>query len=685
MTVVATPGLKLVTYMNHEIEAKQNLEEYSEEDAGKYEFIQGQTGEDGLYTLDLTQFSKQDLNCLCLPWDNTNKGTVWYILLTKGEEVEPIYIETDLTNQFKALTVNTNWTWNDGANTAGYTAENFCPKVTTNAGESVQVCEHYEGNCDYSDVFSQTITGLAAGTYKIELYGGAAYTFGRGFSSEAFAEGTWNAGDKIEPSEEVSTGVTLYAESEGETYGGEIPIYYATDFPDGAATVTLEGVVVGESGSIKIGMTKTSKSTNWHVIQLKGVTAQVLATDALESAVALAETIEEGSVPAAIYSDLTSTVDENNKTYKTADEYKTAIAAINDAVNKANAYAAASEYFTKMGDVLEATNVYTQEAYDAVYGSWLADYEAGTLDAEVLSTLTANLAYSTGWHSSNNIDDVLLSAWTVGGEQCKDYDKGLYINTWSTEGNNDGTDFFTPFFEYWTGDDNSLGANALQATVAGLEADGTYDVTVWARVRYKNGAEGEPYGIALSVGEGKAVDVCAGEAVEGTQFYIGEFTAKGKADAEGNLTITFNVAEDNNISWLSFKNVKYVVGEAEPEPEPEPIDPDLIEIAQDQGIGLDDFARAELVEGEDYNTYTAGGFQVAFKMYDVDVKDCDYVIVKFAEPLPAGWHIAFWAKEGQDQVDIPEGATEYKYVFADDEKCAVSEDGILPQICLLTL
>ena len=90
MTLVATPGLKMVIYMNHEVEAKQNAGEYSAEDEGKYEFIEVQAGEDGLYTLDLTQYDKQDLNCIATPWDNTNKGTVWYILLEEGEAPAPV-------------------------------------------------------------------------------------------------------------------------------------------------------------------------------------------------------------------------------------------------------------------------------------------------------------------------------------------------------------------------------------------------------------------------------------------------------------------------------------------------------------------------------------------------------------------------------------------------------------------
>ena len=118
---------------------------------------------------------------------------------------------------------------------------------------------------------------------------------------------------------------------------------------------------------------------------------------------------------------------------------------------------------------------------------------------------------------------------------------------------------------------------------------------------------------------------------------------------------------------------------------PKPDLTDLIEIAQDQGKTLDDFARTELVEGEDFNTYTAtADLQVAFKMYDIDVAGCDYVTVKFATPAPAGWCIAFWAQGGTDNVEIPEGATEYKYVFADDAKCAIKDD-VLPQICVLTL
>ncbi|MBQ8968432.1 MAG: hypothetical protein IJ064_01680 [Bacteroidaceae bacterium] len=468
------------------------------------------------------------------------------------QEASVVYIETDLTTSFAALTVNTNWRTGAGG-TAGYTATNFCPMVTTNAGQTVQVCEFYEANCNRTgDLLYQTVSGLAEGVYRIELYGAAAYTFGRGFTSTAFSEGTWNAGDHIDE----NTGVVLYAETSEGNYGGEIPIYYATNFPDGAATVVLDGVKVGANGQVKIGMSKTSTSTNWHVIQLKGVTAKVLGSDALAAVVALAEAIDPETLPAKAYEELTAVVAENNKTYATAEAYVAAIDAINAAIVKANKYVAANAYFVKMADVLNNTNVYTEEAYNAYYGDWKADFEDVALDDATLATLTADAAYSTGWHSSNNIDDILLSAWTINDVQAKDFDTALYINTWSTEGDTDGSEFKVPFFEYWTGDANSLDAATLTATMTDLPV-GRYEVSVWARVRGKNGFTAPTFGITADVNGGEAIDLAAGELVEGSQFYLAEFKATGVVGEDGVLKFNINVAADNNISWLSFKNVKY--------------------------------------------------------------------------------------------------------------------------------
>ncbi|MBQ7157680.1 MAG: prolyl oligopeptidase family serine peptidase [Bacteroidaceae bacterium] len=105
----------------------------------------------------------------------------------------------------------------------------------------------------------------------------------------------------------------------------------------------------------------------------------------------------------------------------------------------------------------------------------------------------------------------------------------------------------------------------------------------------------------------------------------------------------------------------------------------LIEIPQSQGKEYDNFARTSVEAGDGYTTYTAtSDLQIAIKMMNIDVTDCDYVLIKFAEPVAAGWHLAFWSD--QTLRDVPEGSTEYKFDLEDGMK----DTGILPQICMMT-
>lgn len=116
-----------------------------------------------------------------------------------------------------------------------------------------------------------------------------------------------------------------------------------------------------------------------------------------------------------------------------------------------------------------------------------------------------------------------------------------------------------------------------------------------------------------------------------------------------------------------------------PEASPEPETGYLIEIPQDQGEQHDDFTRTDFVAGDDYNTYVASNdLQIAFKMVNIDVKDCDYIVIKFSEPVAAGWKLAFW--EGTNLTDVPEGTTEYKFEL----ETSMLTTGILPQICMMT-
>lgn len=310
---------------------------------------------------------------------------------------------------------------------------------------------------------------------------------------------------------------------------------------------------------IEIGLEQTAAVNNWMGIDnvsLKffGEVDENYAKDMYASTKAAAEALlnekMSAEAKAALEAALAAEVDETSDEALIAAE-----AALQAAITSANAsitlYASNKVAIDAMFALMENTNVYTAEAfatYEATAKDFLAQYEAGTLTATV-----DNPAAIHGWHADVNYDDLLLSAFGT-----NNFDSNLYINTWSTEGETDGSEFKVPFYEYWTGDDASLGATTKTATVTGLEAGKVYELSAWVRTRAKNGvAAAEATGITLNVGDGDTVDVTEGAVVGGTQFAHNVYIAKGAADENGTLTINFNVLADNNVSWLSFKNLLY--------------------------------------------------------------------------------------------------------------------------------
>ena len=267
--------------------------------------------------------------------------------------IKAIYIETDLTAQFPI-------DWNGWTGATGYVGW-AAPEVTTNDGRKTPACERYESTCANTGVvFSRQLTGLANGLYTIELYGAAAFTSGRGFDSEL------TEGDE--------TAVYLYAQTPAGEVKQYIPAHVATDFNGtGIATAKLENVEVTD-GTINIGMAKDKPYTNWHVVQIKGVTARVDAAGLLAIAVAAAEAIEEASVPAALYTELTEALTTYDKIYETADEYQTAIDAIEAVVATAEAYAPLTAVLAQ-GEIYKS-HVAAGDAAIATYEEAIADVAA---------------------------------------------------------------------------------------------------------------------------------------------------------------------------------------------------------------------------------------------------------------------------------------------------------------------
>ena len=266
---------------------------------------------------------------------------------------------------------------------------------------------------------------------------------------------------------------------------------------------------------------------------------------------AIKEDVEIQSVLDLINNALTSTEGATG-----TEGINAAIVTLKAALETAQAYVKAKNVLPKMQQLTVETNFYTEEALNQYYTQWATKYQSGTLTKDEADALQdPNIV--AGHHSANTVDDLLMSVWDETPENWESY----HVNNWSTEGGTDGSNFVVPFIEYWTGDANSLGEKALTATMTGLE-EGHYQVGIRVRVRVKNAAQAPATGITMNVNGEKAVDVCAGTQVGETQLYLGEFTAEGDVYEEGVLKLNINVAAENNISWLAFKDAMYTrVGE----------------------------------------------------------------------------------------------------------------------------
>ena len=244
---------------------------------------------------------------------------------------------------------------------------------------------------------------------------------------------------------------------------------------------------------------------------------------------------------------------EAGKAAKTLDECNAAMADLKEAVAAAEGSVKAKDVLPKMKELVEMNNIATAEALEEYYGQWVTKYQEGTITKAEASALQ-DPTVITGWHASITCDNYLLSAWDAE----PDFQSPYYINTWSVEGDNDGTNFHVPFIEYWTGDDSSLGEKTMTAAIDGVPA-GKYTVEAWVRVRMKNSGSAPTYGISMQANGSNPVDVCDGEeSTDGSSTFFNKvYQIPVTIGADGALTVSFDIASDNNVSWLAIKNVRY--------------------------------------------------------------------------------------------------------------------------------
>ncbi|MBP5523840.1 MAG: hypothetical protein J6X74_06495 [Bacteroidaceae bacterium] len=457
-----------------------------------------------------------------------------------------IYIETDLTSQFLALTDKSTWT-SETSSGVGI-AEWAAPQVTV-AGNKYYMIENYVEGQDKKlatgGVMYNTIKGLTPGLYTIELYGSAALTPGRSDMTTDFEEG-----------DEASLhAVYLYAEAGGNKTQKYIPCLIESNFnnrggEESIPTASLDNVEVGEDGTIKIGIYKEVGLTNWHIVQLKSVTAKILASDLLEAAVVAAGMIDDDDVPEALYREIQETIATYNKAYDTAEEYLTAVEALKAVVAKAEAYAPLAEAIEAGEDIKE--NVSKESAiaeYDEAIAPIISAYEAVAVEDIPAATVRVTAANVT----LAKVQDAPNSDLTIVAENSE------WINRSGT--------YAGDCAERWNGSAYEAG-KVLYQRIEGLIPNATYEVQFLAvaNVAWISAATGEGIAQVFANDAAKDIEVYDQTGCDPTQY---KHTLQATADAEGVFEYGLqNVATGGN--WyvakavaLTFKGASYAINYAD--------------------------------------------------------------------------------------------------------------------------
>ena len=274
---------------------------------------------------------------------------------------------------------------------------------------------------------------------------------------------------------------------------------------------------------------------------------------------ALLATVPEGYMEKRIEETL-ATAKAALETEKSVANYNALAAAIATAKESIEAYEIAKSTIVAAEAFLKLNNFATAEAIEA-YNTELKKIADG-YQAQTLTTAEAKNSKSTfnfsvsGWHSNSGIvGDLMTSAWNFSKDS---WTESAYINNWSAEGENDGSEFKVPFIEAFVAG-GDLSARTLTATLERLTANAKYQVNVWARVETTTNDTPVAEKIMLKVGEGTPVDIAQGEKIGESKLYHKHFSAIGRANADGQLNVSIDLAEGSNVHWLSLKDVNYEV------------------------------------------------------------------------------------------------------------------------------
>ncbi len=153
-------------------------------------------------------------------------------------------------------------------------------------------------------------------------------------------------------------------------------------------------------------------------------------------------------------------------------------------------------------------------------------------------SVASNAIFASGSVASNSIEN-----WTYTGENT------WHVNTWSGEGNSDGSNMTTPFLEVWRSAGTNLSNGSVFYTLEGMEPGLEYTATALVRVLNEKGTA--TTGLSMFANDVKQV-IEGGEACD-KGFYT-TCSVTGVVGEDGVLKFGFDIA-DATFNWIAFKNI----------------------------------------------------------------------------------------------------------------------------------
>lgn len=332
----------------------------------------------------------------------------------------------------------------------------------------------------------------------------------------------------------------------GGTSGGSFDYYQEiTGLPKGKYTVSADmyNSTNGESGatfSATSGVYATSGGTTISkLVDEDGTALKEYTTDEI--------TVTNGTLRIGVKNTTTMTA-----RWFVADNFKlTFVSAV-----------AIDDYYTNINTLITTANAITgtmSETTSTALKTAVTNGQAAVSDKEtdieklqgyITALDNAIIAANASVASNATVASGTISTSSVEGWTCTNSNT-FHVNTWSVEGNSDGSNMTTPFIENWIASGGTLGGGKIYYTLSGLVA-GTYKVSALVRVLNESG--GSVTGASFYVNDATDAITTDNGASACTHGVYKNVALTATVDDGGNIVLGFNIASPT-FNWISFKDV----------------------------------------------------------------------------------------------------------------------------------